>query len=66
MTSTDVFNEKYTLQYHLKYFKMMADKFADYTEKCTLKFIDFYKNMQKDMYSLRVISPSLEHAVLKP
>lgn len=55
-----LFNEKYTLQYHLKYFKMIADKLADYTEKCTLSFIDFYKNIQKNMSSLQAISPSLE------
>ncbi len=40
-------NEKYTLEYHLTYFKMMADKLADYTEKCTISFIDIYRNIQK-------------------
>ena len=29
------FNQKYTLDYHVKYFRMLADKLAGYTEKCT-------------------------------
>ncbi|MBO4954022.1 MAG: DUF1848 domain-containing protein [Clostridia bacterium] len=53
-------NEKYTLDYHLTYFKMMADKLADYTEKCTISFIDIYRNIQKNMSSLQICSPSTE------
>lgn len=53
-------NEKYTLDYHLTYFKMMADKLADYTEKCTISFIDIYRNIQKNMSSLQICSPSSE------
>ncbi len=53
-------NEKYTLEYHLTYFKMMADKLADYTEKCTISFIDIYRNIQKNMSSLQISSPTKE------
>lgn len=55
-----LFNEKYTLKYHLTYFQMMADKLANYTEKCTVSFIDLYKNIQKKMESLKIVVPSLE------
>lgn len=53
-------NEKYTLEYHLTYFKMMADKLADYTEKCTISFIDIYRNIQKNISSLQICSPFSE------
>lgn len=53
-------NEKYTIDYHLTYFKMMVDKLADYTEKCTISFIDLYRNIQKNMSSLQISSPSNE------
>ena len=39
-------NEKYTVDYHIKYFSMLADKLAYYTEKCTVSFLDMYKNTQ--------------------
>lgn len=55
-----LFNEKYTLKYHLTYFKMMANKLANYTEKCTVSFIDLYKNIQKKMESLKIVVPPLE------
>ena len=55
-----LFNEKYTLKYHLTYFQMMADKLANYTEKCTVSFVDLYKNIQKKMDSLKIFAPSLE------
>lgn len=40
-------NNKYTMQYHMKYFRVLCDKLANYTEKCTVSFIDMYKNIQR-------------------
>lgn len=37
-------NEKYTVEYHTEYFAKLAEKLHDYTEKCTISFIDFYRN----------------------
>lgn len=31
-------NEKYTLEYHCKYFEALASKLCNYTEKCTISF----------------------------
>lgn len=53
-----LFNEKYTMQYHVKYFKLLAEKLADYTEKCTVSFVDFYKNTQRNIAPLGIIRPS--------
>ena len=55
-----LFNEKYTIQYHKKYFRLLADKLANYTEKCTVSFIDFYKNTQKNIAPLGIIDLPLE------
>ena len=51
-------NEKYTVDYHIKYFSMLADKLAYYTEKCTVSFLDMYKNTQRNIQPLGIIVPS--------
>lgn len=53
-----LFNEKYTMQYHLKYFKLLANKLSNYTEKCTVSFIDLYKNTQRNIAPLNIYNPS--------
>lgn len=35
-------NDKYTMQYHMKYFRVLCDKLADHTEKCTISFLDLF------------------------
>lgn len=55
-----LFNEKYTAEYHLKYFEMLALKLADYTEKCTISFLDFYKNTQRNIQPLDIIKPTFD------
>ena len=42
------FTEKYTLEYHCKYFRILAEKLGEYTEKCTISFLDLYK-IQKEI-----------------
>ena len=53
-----LFNEKYTMEYHVKYFRLLADKLSDYTEKCTVSFLDFYKNTQRNIAPLGIMPPS--------
>lgn len=55
-------NEKYTLQYHIKHFRMLCDKLADYTEKCTISFLDIYKSINRNVTSLGIRSLSFEEA----
>lgn len=52
------FNEVYTLEYHCKYFEALANKLHGFTEKCTISFIDFYRNTQSNMRSLHMSSGS--------
>lgn len=54
------FNEKYTIDYHIKYFNILCSSLKDYTEKCTVSFIDLYRNTERNIKSLNVIVPSTE------
>jgi hypothetical protein len=47
-------NDKYTLRYHMKYFHVLCDRLADYTEKCTISFLDIYKNIQRRITPLGI------------
>lgn len=51
---------KYTLQYHMKYFRMLCDRLSDYTEKCTVSFIDLYPNIQRKLSSFGITALSYE------
>ncbi len=47
-------NSKYTIEYHVNYFDKLASKLKDYTEKCTISFIDIYKNIKNSIGKLNV------------
>ena len=57
------FNEKYTMDYHFKYFKTLASKLSDYTEKCTVSFIDLYRNTERNTKLLNILTPSFEQKI---
>lgn len=46
-------DETYTVDYHIRYFAKMAEMLADSTEKCTLSFLDYYKNTKKTAPEIR-------------
>ena len=41
-------NERYTMAYHLKAFREIADNLAGYTEKVIISFVDFYTKMRRN------------------
>lgn len=47
-------SDKYTLQYHRNRFRLFCDKLADYTEKCTVSFLDLYKSIQRSISTLGI------------
>ena len=51
-------NEKYSMDYHIKYFEMLADKLSQYTEKCTVSFLDLYRNTQRNIAPLKITIPT--------
>lgn len=53
-------NEKYTMKYHCKYFRIMASKLSEYTEKCTVSFLDLYKNTVRNVKPLNLQDISME------
>ncbi len=55
------FNENYTMEYHCKYFEVLAKQLYQYTDRCTLSFIDYYRNTIRNTKSLNIISLFPEH-----
>ena len=51
-------SEQYTLEYHVNCFRLLCDRLSDYTEKCTISFIDMYKNIHRRMSSLGILALS--------
>lgn len=42
------------LQYHCKYFEALARKIGDYTEKCTVSFLDLYRKTIRNTKPLNI------------
>ena len=41
--------ERYTADYHIRYFDALAKRFSGYTKKCVISFVDMYRNTQSRM-----------------
>lgn len=48
------FNETYTMEYHCRYFQVLASRLGEFTEKCTVSFLDQYKSIAKSIQSLKI------------
>ena len=60
-------SEKYTFEYHLRYFEKLAKRLSPYTKKCTISFLDFYRNTAKrtSALALRDINCELQNVLAK-
>lgn len=56
-------NKKYTVDYHIKYFRLLASKLGKYTEKCTISFLDYYKSIEKNINASDIVSPSAKQQI---
>ena len=56
-------NKKYTVDYHIKYFRLLASKLGNYTEKCTISFLDYYKSIEKNIKASDIVSPSSKQQI---
>lgn len=54
------FNETYTIDYHCRYFELLASKLAEYTEKCTISFVDLYRNTERNVKPLNIQAVTAE------
>lgn len=48
------FNADYTMEYHCIYFKRLAARLSEYTEKCTVSFLDMYRNTARSIQPLQI------------
>lgn len=62
-----LFNERYTMEYHYRYFRVLASKLGDYTEKCTVSFLDMYKNTERNVRPLKIQDETkeMQHEILE-
>ena len=60
-------NGTYTVDYHIRYFEALAKRLAPYTKKCTISFLDFYRNIEKNTAGLSIqkFTPETEHRLAK-
>lgn len=57
------FSEQYSMEYHCKYFEVLASKLGDYTEKCTVSFMDMYRNTERNIKALNCVKDTYEMQV---
>ncbi|HOR86502.1 MAG TPA: DUF1848 family protein, partial [Bacillota bacterium] len=48
-------NAKYTLEYHVQAFEKIASQLSQYTKKCTISFVDFYRNTTNNVKELNPV-----------
>lgn len=51
-------SEKYSLDYHISYFQKLAKRLSGYSKKCTISFIDYYRNTANNIKGLGISGPS--------
>jgi hypothetical protein len=42
-------NDKYTMDFHKEHFRILASQIGRYTEKCTVSFLDLYRNTARNI-----------------
>lgn len=60
-------NETYSAEYHIRYFEELAKRIAPYTKKCTISFLDFYRNTEKNIAGLSIqkFTPEVQEFLAK-
>ena len=49
-------SEKYSVSYHIRTFRSMAEKLRDSTDRCIISFIDLYEKTKKNFPGVREVS----------
>jgi hypothetical protein len=52
-----IINEKYSIDYHKKYFSYLVKELYDYTNKCIISFVDDYKKCTNAFKTFNIILP---------
>ena len=53
-------SDNYDIRYHKKYFSVLCDKLASFTEKCTVSFVDLYEKTKRNTAPLNCRAPHPE------
>ena len=56
-------NAKYTMEYHCRCFRALAARLGEYTEKCTVSFLDLYRNTVKNTKPLNILPETKEQQI---
>ena len=48
-----IITDKYTLDYHIKYFEKIAKTLNGYTERCIISFMDIYSKVKRNMKEIK-------------
>jgi len=51
-------SEKYTVDYHIRYFRRLCDRLADAADTCTLSFLDAYRRLWGRFRTLGIAVPT--------
>lgn len=51
-------SDTYTMAYHKKYFALLCSRLADYTETCTISFLDLYRSIHRTITPLGIHAPT--------
>ena len=54
------FSDQYSMEYHCKYFRVLALKLSSYTEKCTVSFLDLYRNTERNLKPFGFVQDDLK------
>lgn len=50
----------YTVDYHIRYFEELAKRLFPYTKKCTISFLDLYRNTEQNIIMVPLSRPRSE------
>ncbi len=53
-----LFNEKYTMDFHIEEFTKLAKALKGYTEKCIISFVDILNKNRANMNEIKLVTPS--------
>lgn len=59
-----IITDKYTKEYHLKYFEKLASELHDYTSKCVFSFVDEYTKIRSRLMKVGYLEHSVEQKIL--
>lgn len=50
-----ILTDRYTKEYHYKWFEYLAQKLCNYTDKCVISFLDLYKKTERNLKEIKIM-----------